>query len=142
MSLRSADLPPWVLRSVAVAALAAVLLAALPLRAHRVTEGTAAGDAALFSMARNLCGGSEGAYVDPYPGSWASWPCEAGQFATEASTRNFLIGAGFFVDPEQPVRAVAWQVRAERGGVRINVIGASPAVLELHAVKRWPGLLG
>ncbi|WIM99226.1 hypothetical protein ACTOB_002872 [Actinoplanes oblitus] len=142
MSRRSLDLPPWVQRSVAMAALAAVLVAALLLREHRVSEGTAAGDAALFAVARKLCGGSEGADADPYPGSWASWPCEAKQFTSEASTRNFLVGVGFFIDPEPPVRAVAWQVRADRGGVRINVIGSSPAVLELHALKRRPGLWG
>ncbi|GAA4603147.1 hypothetical protein BJY16_004512 [Actinoplanes octamycinicus] len=142
MSRRSPDLSPWVLRSVAIAAVAAALVAVPLVRAHRVSEGTAAGDAALFSVARKLCGGGEGADVEPYPGSWASRPCEAEQFASEASTTRFLIGAGFFIDPEPPVRAVAWQVRADRGGVRINVVGSRPAVLELQARQRWPGLLG
>ncbi|MEU7908346.1 hypothetical protein [Actinoplanes sp. NPDC049118] len=114
----------------------------LHFRANLVVERTAVGDEALFSMARELCGGAEGAAVDPYPGSRASWACESGRFTSEGSARDFLIGTGFFIDPQQPVRGVAWQVRAERDGVQITVVGAAPAVLELHAVKRWPGLLG
>lgn len=142
MNLGTTDLRPWVLRVAAAATLTVALLLTLHFRTNLIVERTAAGDEALFSMARKLCGGSAGVGVNPYPGSRASWACEAKQFTSEASARDFLIRAGFLLDPQQPVPGVAWQVRADRNGVRIDVVGTNPAVLELHAIKRWPGLLG